>query len=342
LQHGRIVTITRALKDLGRGATFSPDGRLLVTPSGDDVAQVRDATTGQVVLTLVGHEKGKQERLGKIDQALMEQDPDYHVEPTYEHGVLSATFSPDGRHILTTSVDQTARIWDAHSGEPLKILRGHTDAVSFGSFSPDGSKIVTISSDFTARIWDATSGETTAILKLGGSGNEAYFSRDNHRIVTSAGLQVALWDAATGAEIVTLDNPEGVSAVSLSPDGRQLAIASRGGVTYWEIEAAAVVGEMHSRDDVSALSFTPDGHSVVMANRDGWRVRRAFRSTQELVQQIKLAAPRCLTRQEREQAYLPPTPPRWCITGPGLEHETDSAKWRPKWPYDGSAAQGGG
>ena len=42
--------------------------------------------------------------------------------------VRSASFSPDGSRIVTTSNDNTARLWD-DSGEPLAILTGHTNEV---------------------------------------------------------------------------------------------------------------------------------------------------------------------------------------------------------------------
>ena len=43
----------------------------------------------------------------------------------------SAVFSPDGKRILATSHDDTARVWDVTSGEELFVLRGHESAVDF-------------------------------------------------------------------------------------------------------------------------------------------------------------------------------------------------------------------
>ena len=66
--------------------------------------------------------------------------------------VRSASFSPDGQHIVTASSDKTARVWDLH-GRSLATLQGHQSAVTSASFSPDGQHIVTASSDKTARVW---------------------------------------------------------------------------------------------------------------------------------------------------------------------------------------------
>ena len=61
-------------------------------------------------------------------------------------------FSPDGRRIVTASLDRTARVWNTASGQLLATLQGHTDAVGSAEFSPDGQRIVTASADKTARV----------------------------------------------------------------------------------------------------------------------------------------------------------------------------------------------
>ena len=44
-------------------------------------------------------------------------------EGSHTSAVTSATFTPDGKRIVTTSMDQTIRIWDAESGEELQHFR---------------------------------------------------------------------------------------------------------------------------------------------------------------------------------------------------------------------------
>ena len=61
--------------------------------------------------------------------------------------------------MVTASADNTARVWDARSGQPLTEPLQHEGSVHSASFSPDGTRVVTASSDNTARVWDARSGQ---------------------------------------------------------------------------------------------------------------------------------------------------------------------------------------
>ena len=73
----------------------------------------------------------------------------------HTYGVNSASFSPDGKRIVSASYDKTIRIWDAETGQQIgKPLEGHTGSVLSASFSPDGKRIVSASWDNTLRIWD--------------------------------------------------------------------------------------------------------------------------------------------------------------------------------------------
>jgi hypothetical protein len=73
----------------------------------------------------------------------------------HQGAVNAASFSPNGRRVVTASDDATARVWDAESGKPVGEPMRHQGAVTAASFSPDGWRIVTASNDETARVWDA-------------------------------------------------------------------------------------------------------------------------------------------------------------------------------------------
>ena len=69
--------------------------------------------------------------------------------------VVSASFSADGKRVVTASVDKTARVWDADTGKPVGESMAHGFRINSATFSPDGKRVVTASGDKTARVWDA-------------------------------------------------------------------------------------------------------------------------------------------------------------------------------------------
>ena len=134
-------------------------------------------------------------------------------------------WSPDGHHILTASKD-TARIWDATTGDNTLTLT-HTTSVSAVAWSPDGHHILTASKD-TARIWDATTGDNTLTLTHTTSVSAVAWSPDGHHILTASDDGTArIWDATTGEQVrffITV-LPEGECAV-LTPDQTRVIGAS--------------------------------------------------------------------------------------------------------------------
>lgn len=143
--------------------------------------------------------------------------------------VLSAAYSPDGACVATTSLDLSARVWDARQGTLRHELRGHTLPVTAVAFAPDGARLVTTSWDGSARLWDARHGRLVAVLE----GHQAYvtcvaYHPDGRRIVTgSLDSNLCLFDGADGRRLLTLHGHDNaVAAVRFSHDGRLLASCS--------------------------------------------------------------------------------------------------------------------
>jgi len=192
----------------------------------------------------------------------------------HKDAVNSAAWSPDGKRIVTASVDKTAIVWDAATGKQLLTLSGHSDAANSAAWSPDGKRIVTASVDKTAIVWDAATGKQVLILS-GHSDvlNNAAFSPDGTRIVTSSNDDTAIvWDAKTGKPLLTLSgHTDRVRGVAWSPDGTRIATAS---LDHTSIVWDAATGKplltlSGSTDWLISPAWSPDGTRIATANRNG-------------------------------------------------------------------------
>ena len=192
----------------------------------------------------------------------------------HDGGVTHAAFSPEGDRIVTSSFDNTARVWSVRDGSEIVVLRGHTKALERAAFSSDGKRIVTAARDGTARVWDAETGREISTLQDAGRVTYATFSPDGDRVVTAAfdGGQARVWDARTGNRIASLAGTTlGSKHISFSPDGRMLATTHHRMVRLWAAddgkEIATLPHETELLNDrrkfVAYAVFSPDGSRLV-------------------------------------------------------------------------------
>jgi hypothetical protein len=129
-----------------------------------------------------------------------------------------ATFDAARERVVTASEDQTARIWDARTGEPVGKKLQHGGWVLAATFGAAGERVVTASKDQTTRIWDAHTGEPIGKnLQHNGPVRAATFDAAGERVVTASEDQTArIWDARTGDSIgKTLQHDGLVRAIML-------------------------------------------------------------------------------------------------------------------------------
>lgn len=236
------------------------------------------------------------------------------VLPDHEAYLRDMAFSPDSTLLATVADDSTVRLWRSSDGNPIHVMEGHgkrpkdwrggdVDFIVIESveFDAAGERLITASKDRTARIWDVKTGALLGVLEgHNGSLLTARFSPDGQRAATiSWDGKVRIFDTATSGLL------------------REIRIADGGN------------GSIQKGD----VRFAPDGRSVLHVSAKGAGMPGIAPDLQPLVDRAKAAIPRCLPVDARRAAFLAPGPPRWCITGPGLETEPASSKWQPLHPY---------
>jgi WD40 repeat protein len=190
----------RLLGQLGSPVTalaYSPDGKWIASGSEGGEIRAWDASTGEKVVGLHGHQSR----------------------------VASVTCSHDAKRIASCS-DETVRVWDAHTGEEVLTLKGHKHPVLRVAYSPDGKRLASCCPE-TVRLWDVQTGKEIHTLKARGalSSSSLAFSPDGKRLAWTGGThwpqKVKVWDAMTGQETVTI--LASALSVAFSPDGKRIA-----------------------------------------------------------------------------------------------------------------------
>jgi WD40 repeat protein len=200
-----------------------------------------------------------------------------HADP-----VTSVSFSPDGNRVVTSAGDPgntdygreaQARLWDAHTGQPLGAPMVHQGAVCSASFSPDGARVVTASRDFTAHLWDGRTGQPLGKpMRLDDWVNSASFSPDGTRVVTASSDDTARqWDVRTCQPDGRPMSPSGrVYSARYSPDGTRIVTASEDGTaSVWDtLTGQPISNTMLQGGALITASFSPDGTRVLTASVD--------------------------------------------------------------------------
>ncbi|MHC4434328.1 MAG: protein kinase domain-containing protein, partial [Planctomycetota bacterium] len=201
---------SRRINDNSTAAlTFSPDSAILLSASRGESSTIQlwDVTTGEFVRTLEGHR-------------------------SY---VTDLQFTPDGKHLISSSTDQTIRLWDWPEGRPVATLRGHLDEVDGLSVSPEGRTFASRGRDGSIFLWPLghpakSPAYRTLPAKLCAiyPKRSAVFTPDSRSIIAAepkGGL--AQWDVATLRQTLRWRTPERDAGQidAIAPDGSQAAVS---------------------------------------------------------------------------------------------------------------------
>lgn len=77
------------------------------------------------------------------------------IQLLYGHSecVTCAAYSPDGHYVVSSSEDNTIRIWDVQTGKCIQVYNNNDELMSYVDFTPDGKYIISISFNATLKVW---------------------------------------------------------------------------------------------------------------------------------------------------------------------------------------------
>jgi WD40 repeat protein len=189
----RLGTVRWRTGGAARHLAYSPDGKFIAAADGVyQRVQLFDSTTGKLLRTLWGHRES----------------------------VMSVAFSHDGKRLITSSRDKTARIWDVATGEQLNRFV-MPEAARQATFVAAGKEVMILDDSWQVIRLDA-GGKELGRTKLGArswpalspSGHVA-FLRDEAKLCVNG---------ADGKQVFAIDCGRFTTSPVLSPDGKRVAI----------------------------------------------------------------------------------------------------------------------
>jgi WD40 repeat protein len=187
-------------------AAFDPKGRHLATGEAGTVVIVANKRTFRKPAIQIW-DLGTRRRIQSLEG--------------HESIITQVAFRRDGKHLVSSGVDQTVRVWEVATGKEVVTLH-EEDATLSVAFSPDGLHVVSGSEDHTVKLWSPWDNPVQTLPTSVKRVNNVEFSPDGRHIAGGD----TVWDAASGKVVRTLERGQGNDRVSWSPDGKRIAIGS--------------------------------------------------------------------------------------------------------------------
>ncbi len=238
---------------------ISPDGATLATSSGPKARQedayaypenvvLQDLKTGRTTHTLRGHTQG----------------------------IFILAFSPDGKTLISSSMDGSLRQWDVTQGKEVGKFGEGQHEVVHAVFSPDGKTLLTrmIVNDLihTVRFWDVASRKE--VRRLGGHQSQIgklAFSTDGGLLASgSADANVIVWDVPSRTERHYLSaQPGRVIGLGFTANGAQVSsVGVGGGVRSWDTKTGSQVRAFDMKHAMDKTVVAPGGKMLASWQHD--------------------------------------------------------------------------
>jgi WD40 repeat protein/uncharacterized CHY-type Zn-finger protein len=189
--------------------------------------------------------------------------------------VLDVAITPNGEKFVSSSADNTLKVWDLETGRCIRTLKGHFAKVNGVSITPDGKRVISGSSDGAVKVWDIESGKcVTNFEGHHGWVHGVTITPDGKHVVSgSADRTIKVWDLESGDCISNFKGHTGIIciwAVAVTPSGSRIVTGSVDNtLKVWDIKSGQCIFTLEDHTDtVYGVAVTPDGKQVISGSGD--------------------------------------------------------------------------
>ena len=226
------------------------------------------------IIVEVEDKKGK--KTSESLKAFFDTTPKVLLSSGHTKGILDLAFSPDGKYIASSSLDNSLKIWNVNTGRLHQIL------------------------DFATSEW----------TNISGVGGAAFHPTDPTKICAFAGNRIYVFDLTTGQIIHELVDKEhfsdfnkllnsipeklpdmSITGINYSKNGHYiLTVGMDGHLSYWNTQTGIQEHKIKIHEGgATALTTTKDGQYLITQGVDNFL--KIFNShNRQLVQRIPLSA----------------------------------------------------
>ena len=181
-----------------------------------------------------------------IDNNIRTTKPKAHSEI-----IMVCDFTPDGRSLVSASLDCTIKIWDIATGKLLKTFLGHRDPIEDCRIRADGRIMVSVDCN-RVKLWRLDRLYTPIQQK--GIIHCCKYSPDGKLIATGHNnWKVYLWDAKTlKLRQELIGNVSGVLCCDFSPQGDRIISNGTRGLSFymWDVHTSKILKTFGPHEDV--------------------------------------------------------------------------------------------
>ena len=235
----KLIT-TLASNSTAKTITYSNDGKLLVTASGNNI-QLWDTANNSTVATLQ-------------NQATID----------------SLALTSDNRFLISGSEDSTVTIWNLENKQQVASLTEHTDSVKTVAISPNNNYIASAGYDNKIKVWNLKGELLQSEIAHNSAVNDLVFTPDGNTLISASwDNSIKLWNVQASGEInyiKTLSrHQDGVTELLVNKQGDLLVSASSDRtIKLWSLPEGKLIKTLQGHSSqINSIAFTNNEQSII-------------------------------------------------------------------------------